>query len=310
MPTLLQALLVSILCVVHGTDAAAAPDAPAARAPTVAARPQASFTILPTGQVTVREAMLFAGGRFGEKAHSVFAAFLIRHGDQTLMLDTGLGGRIAEQFAQDMPWWARGAFGYEQPVRPAAAQLRAAGVPLPQRIVLSHAHWDHASALEEFPGAEVYAAAEELAQIRQARAGVATAWPSQVSDKPLSWHALVFDGPAHEGFETSRDWFGDGSVVFVPMRGHTPGSVGLFLTTGSGRRFFFVGDVLWHSGALAEGRPKIWAARLLVDADVDGTQRAIERIRAAAARDPALVIVPAHDGAVFDRLGRFPAWID
>jgi hypothetical protein len=43
---------------------------------------------------------------------------------------------------------------------------------------------------------------------------------------------------------------------------------------------------------------------------VDATQHNIALIRAARQRDPALVVVPAHDALVQDRLGYFPRWVD
>ena len=149
----------------------------------------------------------------------------------------------------------------------------------------------------------------ELAYVRQPKSTVGGAWPSQVVDKALRWQALRFAPLPHEGFERSLDLFDDGTVVLVPMYGHTPGSVGLFLTVSSGQRYFFVGDVVWSAGALQQGQPKIWPARALVDHDAARTQATIDQIRAVVQRDPGITIVPAHDGQVQDRLGYFPAWV-
>jgi glyoxylase-like metal-dependent hydrolase (beta-lactamase superfamily II) len=105
------------------------------------------------------------------------------------------------------------------------------------------------------------------------------------------------------------DLYGDGTIVLVEMPGHTPGSIGMFVRTTAGKRLFFVGDVVWNAGALAEGRPKFWVARWLADHDAERTQVAIEKIRAAMARDPALVVVPAHDAVAQAGLGYFPQWV-
>lgn len=282
---------------------AAAPPAPPA--PAV---PVVRLAVVRVASLPVREGMLFSGGRFGETATTNFSAFVVEHGTQRLLIDAGLGARIARQYAADMPRWGRPFFRVPEPVDPVRRQLEAAGIGAVSRVLLTHAHWDHASGLEDFPGAEVWAAEAELATVRAARSGIGTAWPSQVSSPALHWRAFAFAGPAFEGFERSEDLFGDGRVVAVPMAGHTPGSVGVFVTVSSGRRFFFVGDVVWTTLALADARPKFWPARQLVDADAEGTQRTIELIRAAQQRDPALVVVPAHDALVQDRLGYFPRW--
>lgn len=285
-----------------------APAAPATATSTAAAA--VGFSIIKTAQVGVREGMLFAGGRFARPLHSHFSAFLVRHGDTQFLFDTGLGGRIAAQYRQDMPHWSRPFFRYDEPVRPARAQLAAAGIGPITRIILSHGHWDHASGIEDFPGAQVWAAAPELDFLRAPSGGVGGAWASQVGDPAIRWQALPLRDQPYEGFAQSLDLFGDGRVVLVAMAGHTPGSVGLFLTVSSGARYFFVGDVVWSAAALREGQPKFWPARVLVDASAEATAATIGKIRAVMARDPALVVVPAHDGVVQDRLGYLPKWIE
>lgn len=283
-----------------------APPAPAASTPAAAA--EVRFAIIKTSQLQTRERLLFSGGRFSEKAETAFSAFLVEHGSNRFLFDTGLGTRVAEQYDADMPWWFRAFFRYEEPVRPVVAQLSEAGIGTIDRIVVSHGHWDHLSGLPDFPQAEVWLSKEEHGFVGEPRSAVARAWPSQVSG-PVRWRAIEFQHGPYEGFERSFDMFGDGRVVLVPMFGHTPGSTGLFVTVSSGRRYFFVGDVVWSAQALKQGLPKHWLARTFVDHDADLTQAAIEKIRAAMQRDPQLVVVPAHDGLVHSALGTFPAWI-
>ena len=271
--------------------------------------PEVSFAVVRTGKVPSKEGLLFSGGSFGEERDTNFSAFLVKHGDTVFLMDAGLGSKVDDQYEADMPRWSRSSFRYQKLGSPVRAQLDAAGIGPIRRIVLSHAHWDHASGLEDFPEAEVWLTEEELHFVHDAKSRVGSAWPSQVSNKPFTWKRIEFKPQPHEGFERSLDMFGDGRVVLVPMYGHTPGSVGMFLTVSSGKRYFFVGDVVWVADALKEGRPKFWAARWLVDHDSDETQAVIERIRAAMKRDPSLVVVPAHDSRVQDSLGYFPAWV-
>ncbi len=47
----------------------------------------------------------------------------------------------------------------------------------------------------------------------------------------------------------------------------------------------------------------------LVDGDAPRTQTSLEQVRALMQADPDLVVVPAHDSAVQDALGYFPAWV-
>jgi glyoxylase-like metal-dependent hydrolase (beta-lactamase superfamily II) len=265
--------------------------------------------VVRTAKSHVKEALLFSGGSFSKGVDTNFSAFLVQHGDALLLFDSGLGSRIAQQYQADMPHWNRPFFRYDDPVDPVSEQIARAGLPPVRHIVLSHAHWDHASGLEDFPGAQVWLAQEELQVVEHPESGLGGAWPSQVASKPVSWKAVPFAAQSYEGFELSFDVFGDRSVVLVPLFGHTPGSIGMFVTVSSGKRYFFVGDVVWNAAALQQGRPKFWAARWLADRDVARTQATIDQIRAVMARDPALVVVPAHDGPVQDTLGYFPRWV-
>lgn len=276
---------------------------------TASGQTDVSFSIIRTARLPVREGLIYAGGSWTKKVETNFSAMLVKHGTDFFLFDTGLGTRIAEQYQRDMPLWARPFFKYEDPVLPARMQLEQAGVPPIERVILSHSHWDHASAVGDFPQAKVWVAAPELEVIHQAGTSFDGSWPSQVSLKSIDWHVLEFKPVPYEGFESSIDLFQDGKIILVPLFGHTPGSVGMFVTVESGKRYFFIGDVVWRADALANGSPKFWLARLLLDHAVDQTQQTIEQIRRIMTRDPNLVVVPAHDGDVQNALGYFPAWV-
>lgn len=267
------------------------------------------FAIIKTGKSSSLRGMMVAGGGFTKVVDANFSAIVVKHGGTHVLFDTGLGLHVAEQYRQDMPWWARAFFKYSDPVVAARTQLDQAGVPPIERIYLSHAHWDHASGLVDFPQAEVWAAPEELKVIEHAAPGLGGAWPTQVGSKDIHWKALDFKPVPYQGFDRSIDVFQDGKVVLVPMFGHTPGSVGMFLTVSSGKRFFFCGDAVWRAEALKDGSPKFWIASLIVDKDADRTQHTIEQMRKLIQQDPGLVVVPAHDEKVQAELGYFPYWV-
>ena len=308
----LQAAAMGLLLAAGGVFAAE-PAAKSASAPAATtAAPRVRVAIVRTAQRSVREAMLFAGGRFDHPAQVAFSAFLVEHGDDRLLVDTGLGRGIDAQYQADMPLWMRPFFRYDAPVRPVRDQLDHAGLPPVRSIVLSHAHWDHASALADFPEAEVRVAAEELAVVRAGGRGSGHPWPSQVGSPTIRWSPLALADTPYEGFDRHLDLFGDDRVVVVAMPGHTPGSVGVFVRTGAGRRLFLVGDAVWNAGALGEpaGQEKFAPARWIVDGDAAQVRDVITRIRESQRRDPALIVVPAHDGDLQASLGLFPQWIE
>lgn len=266
-----------------------------------------AFSLIKTSQVTTREAFTYDGGSFFKPFVVTHMAVLIRHGKESFLFDAGLGQHIDEQY-HDMPYWARPFFRYEHPVSPARTQLDKAGYGPISRIILSHSHWDHASGLVDFPEAEVWVTPDELTFLRHATAP--GNFPSEVSSPSIRWREFSFESKPYEGFSQSLDLFHDGSAVLVPLPGHTPGSVGLFVNTASGKRYFFCGDLVWNAHAFDDGgHPKAPLASRIVDNDRPETLVVVKQVARLKKNEPGLVIIPAHDSEAQASLGYFPVWV-
>ncbi len=307
--TILSLALAS--CFLACTAVAQQAPAPVAVAPPAAAasRPHVGFSIIKTGKVAVMERLLLPDGSLGKKIDTNFSAFLIKHDDDYLLFDTGLGKQIDAQYAQDMPYWQRPFFTFDRPVQPARAQLDAAGHAPVQQVIISHSHWDHAGGVLDFPEARLFASADEMPTIAQPQAGAGGTWPSQVAAPSVHWEPLGLQAVPYKGYAQSLDLFHDGSVVLVAMPGHTAGSIGMFVTVDSGTCYFFIGDVAWKAAAVQLGASKFWAASWIVDRDRAQTQASVEKVRDVLLSNPGIVLVPAHDAAVQDALGYFPHWV-
>ncbi|MGE5451104.1 MAG: MBL fold metallo-hydrolase [Acidobacteriota bacterium] len=286
-------------------EAVAAPAPPGMWPP---AQPPESlaFSMIHTGHSEgVSEALVVGGGRWLTRRFPSQSAVLIRHPRGNVLFDTGLGRHVQEQFAANT-WLDRQFFAFVAG-QPAADQLQAAGWR-PQSIGLivpSHMHWDHVSGLPDFPDATVMVPAVER---EEAARGHAPAFLRSQFEGMKQWRDLTFDQGPYMGYPASRDLYGDGALVFVPLSGHTAGQVGLFLTLPSGRRFFFTGDVTWTMEGFVKPADRSWLLRQLVHVDHDEAQNqaAILRVHQLMKRYPTLTVVPAHDENVLQRLPRFP----
>ncbi|NQD93705.1 MBL fold metallo-hydrolase [Pseudomonas sp. CrR25] len=261
------------------------------------------FSLVKTAETKTLDAFTVEGGHWTRTAVANHVAVLIEHHAATLLFDTSLGRQVDRQFADEMPWYDKPLLRYGE-VQPVRDQLDRDAIRV-DRILLSHAHWDHASGLADFPEVPVWApyAEIEFSQI----AGPPAVLPSQF-EHGVKWLPYDFAPEPFMGFSESHDLFGDGSLVLVPLNGHTPGSVGLFVTLDDGRRFLFSGDASWRLEGFTGPKEKFWISRRMVDHDRDATRAVLEQVHRLLEQEPTLTVVPAHDAKVHQRLGYYPNW--
>lgn len=262
------------------------------------------FALVKTAETETLDAFTVQGGSWTDKAIANHVAVLIEHHAATLLLDTSLGRQVDEQFESEMPWYDKPLLRYGK-VTPVRDQLDRDGIRV-DRILLSHSHWDHASGLTDFADVPVWAPYEEIEFSRIATPPAVL--PSQFKHA-IRWVPFTFDAQPYMGFERSLDLFGDASLVLVPLSGHTPGSLGLFLTLDDGRRFFFTGDASWRLEGFSGPREKFWVSRRMVDNDREGTRQQLQKVHELMQQDPQLRVVPAHDEAVQREIGYYPEWV-
>lgn len=260
--------------------------------------------LIKTAEGETRDALTWSGGSWLNSVKINHITVLVSHPEKgDWLLDSGLGAQMPAQVEADMPWWA-GSFLKVTGLNPARQQL---GERKLQGIVLTHAHWDHASGLVDFPGVPVWVRPEEQTLIATAKPPVI--FPSQFP-ATLNWHLWQAEAKPVLGFEQSYDLLGDGSVVLLPMPGHTPGSTAILVRLETGKRLLFVGDTIWRAVQIeGDGAEKYWFARSIVDGDRAAVKRWIDQLVTLHKTDPNLMIVPSHDAGVHDQLGYWPAWV-
>jgi glyoxylase-like metal-dependent hydrolase (beta-lactamase superfamily II) len=114
----------------------------------------------------------------------------------------------------------------------------------------------------------------------------------------VSWRPVGFDRTDEDDlapFTAAHDLFGDGSLVLLPTPGHTPGSVSLLVRRPGRPALLLVGDLTFSVDHLdREQLPGIGERVPLLE-----TTRMVNALRA---RQPGLVVLPAHDPTAADRL--------
>ena len=226
----------------------------------------------------------------GKDGSLVVPCFLVRHGNDWLLWDTGVGDRIAALPNGEMKQGAR--FSLQ---RTLASQLAAIGLT-PDSIKyvgLSHLHADHSGNIGLFPHAVFLVAAAELPWARS------TPTPEGVEAPlvaPLE-HARI------ETFEKDRDVFGDGSVRILKAPGHTPGHCMLLLRLPKSGPVLITGDLFHQRRSLKERLvPRVNTSR----AD---TLASINRFEGLVKATGARVVIP-HERQDFQALPAFPGFLE
>ncbi len=265
--------------------------------PVPEALPPAQMRVSPlmAGQLFSRAAFAYAGGAFTD--HRVFnmGAILIQHPLGTLLIDTGFGSRVDSHFKTAPALMQMTSRYQKEPT--VAAQLADAGLDLNglHGVVLTHAHWDHVSGVDDLPGVPVWLNQVEWDFVQSGHRSTALA--RQLIGDRLTLYS--FDAGPYLGFAHSHDVFGDGSVVLVLAPGHTPGSVIVFITQADGSRHALVGDLVWQIEGIELPAPKPWFVRRTADQDANSVMVMVDHLRDLKQQLPDLRIVPAHDRRVW-----------
>jgi glyoxylase-like metal-dependent hydrolase (beta-lactamase superfamily II) len=231
-------------------------------------------------------------------------AFLLEHPSAGLALvDTGFQrvvadgpsrertrnlGRVGRLMARNMRM---------EPSQSVLAQLQARGIAAGDLslIVMTHLHFDHASALRDFPGTTVLVSAPEWAAAHARYPFMHGYVPAQLDPAP-SYRTLTFAPEAAEDpFAHALDVFGDGSLRLLWTPGHTRGHVSVLARLGE-RGALLTGDAAYTLATLRAG------ARPWLIEDAAAFERSLRALAEWDRAHPDALVIPGHDMPAWERL--------
>lgn len=278
-----------------------------------------SLQLLRAGFCRHLECMAARGGRLTPIRFPALCG-LIRHPTAGWVLyDTG----YADHFFAATERWPERLYRATLPVQlPAtdvlSTQLARLGIEPADigTVVVSHYHGDHIAGLRDFPNARFIAL---RADSRHIRSLVGTRWRAALSGQlpgllPVDYFTRLREADAMPScalpqwlapFDVGFDLLGDGSLVGIPLPGHSDGQLGLFLPDADGRPAFLVADACWSLPACREGRLPSRLA-LFINADRRRFARTFFGLQRLALREPAVALLPSHCAAAWEdyRAGR------
>ncbi len=250
-----------------------------------AVAPAASLSLarLDCGTATIKDFDAFFSDKPGLYAKGpreiVDSCYLIRHGDQLLLWDTGFGAALkgSEKDMGDLVARLDRTLADQL----AAGQLTPADIDI---VGISHMHADHTGGAKDFPAARLVIGKADFEQT----AG---------KDDPFGpWRAAGAKLVLARG---DVDIFGDGSVTAIRLPGHTPDHLALLVKLASGP-VLLTGD-LYHS---TEARAKRGVPPF--NTDRAQTLASMDKFEALAKQTGAKVVIQ-HEPADVKLVPAFPA---
>jgi N-acyl homoserine lactone hydrolase len=219
----------------------------------------------------------------GLKIQLTFSCYLVRHGDDYLIWDTG----------NPMP--SPAALSPNAPKSSLIEQLAQLHLK-PEQITyvgISHYHGDHAGQVASFPGATLLIGKGDWDVLNDPKAGPAA--------NPANFAHWISGGGKVEPVTGDKDVFGDGSVVMLNTPGHTPGHHSLLVKLKDSGNVLISGDLAhFRENYDTDGVPTFNTER----AD---TLASLDRFKKLAAHLKATVIIQ-HDARDIGKLPPFPAF--
>jgi N-acyl homoserine lactone hydrolase len=240
----------------------------------------------------------------GDGLGSTMSALLVRHPGGDVLIDAGNSSHIHEEIRPYGfgDWlWLRSIPGAFPPKPRLDLALLGLGVdPAKLAFVIpTHAHVDHVGGLMDLPEVPVLLLPEELALVAQASKELRfEVMPAHAALLARSATPLKLEPNPYEVFDAHADLFGDGSIVVVPLRGHTPGSVGVFVNISPEKRLFHIGDATHDARGLRErlDKPRILQR---TDSERENARRVVAELHAFAAVARDVMVLPAHARSIW-----------
>jgi N-acyl homoserine lactone hydrolase len=233
-------------------------------------------------------------------------AFLVEHPTAGLVLiDTGFHRSLAagpsSERARNLGPVGR-VIGRDIRMRPeqtVAAQLKERGIDPTDvsLVVMTHLHFDHASALSDFPSATVLVSEPEW-NAACARGSFLRGYSLAQLDPRPAYRTLDFSAPPARPrgpFAQTLDVFEDDSLTLAFTPGHSAGHLSAILRLGD-REALIAGDAIYTMATLREGK-RPWRSE-----DHKAFERSLQAIQAYDREHPDALIVPGHDMDQWEQL--------
>ncbi len=178
-------------------------------------------------------------------------AFIVHHPSfGPFLIDTGFHPSVASKPVENLGLMGRFARPRMEPGQDVAAQLRARKIDVSKikLVVMTHLHFDHASAMSEFSSATFIVTEDEWEAASTVSRPLLHGYHRAQFDYAFDYRTVSYAGDEVSSYATfgrTIDLFGDGSVRLASTPGHSAGHQSVILRLAD-RDFVVAGDAVLH----------------------------------------------------------------
>lgn len=268
--------------------------------------------ILEGGYCTHKQNMVIRGGKKETvKFPSMFG--LIKHPKHGFMLyDTGYTKRFYQETASfPFSLYAKMTPVYINDQDTAVGQLERLGIKAHdvKYIIISHFHADHIAALKDFPECQYIYFKDGYEHVKSLKTfgALKNGYLSGLVPKDFESRSIVIDSNKNDylvetiqPFEKTFDYFGDSSILFIPLDGHYRGHLGALIQGENHQKYFLIADSCWLSKSFKENILPSRMANIIMD-DSKEYKATLEKIHTFYKANPHINILPSHCNEVYDK---------
>lgn len=261
-----------------------------------AAAPDVRMYRLDCGHMTLGDKSLMSdtGLYKGQSYDIVMSCYLIKHGNDWVLWDTGLPKKYLAGPLTEGSFTTK----LDRTVVEQIADLGLRPDDI-KYVAVSHAHFDHSGQVNDFPNATLIIQRAELDAMADTKVAsehyiMADLFSSHINGKQLQ-RVRVIDGDV--------DLFADGTLKTIQTPGHTPGSMALLLNLEKSGPYILSGDQ-WHFTENHERHQvPTW------NYDHQQTMTSGDKLDAIIAKTHATLVIQ-HEPADNLKLPKFPLFLD
>lgn len=232
--------------------------------------------------------------------------YLIRHPSfGELVVDTGFHPSVTAKPAANLGHTIAHRTNPElEPGADLAAVLRGRGIDSKsiRLVVMTHLHFDRASAMTEFEGAAFVVSAAEWESVASLSQPAQYQYRTEQFDYAFDYRTLDYDGPgigSYGTFARTFDLFGDGSVRLAFTPGHSEGHQSVICRLRE-RDLVIAGDAIETLAELESSNDATASASF----DPHTHRRSLQELRLFCKHYPQAVVLPGHDPEVWATSGQ------